>query len=179
MSKFQDNLRTYREQLGINAKEFAAQLGLPYTKYIAYENKGVEPKYDTLIKIAAALHVSIDDLIGYEADKLGYWLERFPSIPLFADIDESTENVVISTMNDKGCIKLLSLSKADFIRSMEWIKQEAEKEVSANNKKMFGLLTTQHFLEKAFWNDNLLDFDEAERQIQEQESMYTQKGPAE
>ena len=64
---FQENLRTYRERLGISAKDFASQIELPYTKYIAYENKGAEPKYETLCKIAAALHVSIDSLLGYAA----------------------------------------------------------------------------------------------------------------
>ena len=65
--KFQENLRTYRERLGISAKDFAAQIGLPYTKYIAYENKGVWPNEENIVKIAAALHVSIDDLLGYTA----------------------------------------------------------------------------------------------------------------
>jgi len=65
-TKFQNNLRFYRKQAGINAKDFAAQLGIKYTTYAGYENQGREPKYDVLCKIAAALHVSIDDLIGYK-----------------------------------------------------------------------------------------------------------------
>lgn len=64
---FQDNLRMYRERLGVNAKDFANQLEIKYTTYAGYENQGKEPKYDTLCKIAAALHVSIDDLLGYTA----------------------------------------------------------------------------------------------------------------
>lgn len=73
MSTFQDNLRQYRERLGINAKDFAAQIGVKYTTYTAYENQGREPKYDTLCRIAAALHVSIDDLLGYKVDQVDYW----------------------------------------------------------------------------------------------------------
>ena len=76
MSTFQDNLKSYRERLGINAKDFAAQLGIKYTTYANYENAGSEPKYDTLCRIAAALHVSIDDLLGYKVDRLEYWLNR-------------------------------------------------------------------------------------------------------
>lgn len=63
---FQDNLRAYRERIGLNAKDFAASIGVKYSTYASYENLGREPKYATLIKIAAALHVSIDDLIGYD-----------------------------------------------------------------------------------------------------------------
>ncbi len=61
-----DNLRRYREMAGITAKDFAALLGIKYTTYMAYENEGREPKQEALCKIAAALHVSIDDLLGYK-----------------------------------------------------------------------------------------------------------------
>lgn len=62
---FQDNLKKYREQAGFKqAKEFAQFLDIPYTSYMAYENKGSFPNEKTLLKIANALHVSIDDLLG-------------------------------------------------------------------------------------------------------------------
>ena len=63
---FQDNLRRYRETLYASAKEFATVLNVPYPTYLGYENKGAEPKYDVLCKIAAALHVTVDELLGYE-----------------------------------------------------------------------------------------------------------------
>lgn len=66
---FNENLKEYRERSGYTAKEFAKIIDLPYTTYISYENQGREPKYDVLIKIAAALHVSIDDLLGYDPDQ--------------------------------------------------------------------------------------------------------------
>ena len=63
---FQENLRLYRERAGYTqAKDFAAFLGIKYTTYIAYENQGREPKYDTLCLIAATLNVSIDTLLGF------------------------------------------------------------------------------------------------------------------
>ena len=65
-TKFQNNLRFYRKQTGLTAKDFAAQLNINYGTYNSYESAGKEPKYDTLCKIATALHVSIDDLIGYK-----------------------------------------------------------------------------------------------------------------
>ena len=60
-------LKKYREQAGYTqAKEFAEKLGIPYTRYVAYENKGVEPKLDVLCKIAHTLNVTIDELLGQE-----------------------------------------------------------------------------------------------------------------
>ena len=65
MISFQENLKRFRERAGITAKDFAALLGIKYTTYMAYENEGREPKQEALCKIAAALHVSIDELLGY------------------------------------------------------------------------------------------------------------------
>lgn len=63
---FKSNLKKYREIAGYTqAKDFAEKIGVPYQTYMGYENRGREPKFDTLMKIAAALHVSIDELIGY------------------------------------------------------------------------------------------------------------------
>lgn len=67
MMNFPKNLRRYRKAAGFrSAKDFADVLGIGYTTYIGYENKGREPKYETLCKIASALHVSIDDLLKGE-----------------------------------------------------------------------------------------------------------------
>ena len=63
---FQDNLRKYREAAGFSqSKEFASKIGIPYSTYTGYENQGREPKYKQLCSIAAALHVTTDELLGY------------------------------------------------------------------------------------------------------------------
>ncbi|MFV0616857.1 helix-turn-helix domain-containing protein [Megasphaera sp. WILCCON 0056] len=68
---FQERLRKYREAAGYKtAKEFAMALGMPYTSYIAYENRQREPKYDVLMEIADKLGVAIDELLGYEPQQL-------------------------------------------------------------------------------------------------------------
>lgn len=68
---FQENLKYYREKSGYKtAKDFADVLNIPYTSYIAYENKGREPKYEMLCKIADLLEVSTDDLLGRKEPRL-------------------------------------------------------------------------------------------------------------
>ena len=74
---FQDNLRKQREQARYTAKEFATLLGLPYTTYVGYENQGHEPKYETLCRIAAALHVTTDELLGYRFKGKKNYFERY------------------------------------------------------------------------------------------------------
>ena len=64
---FKDRLRYMREKVGYtSAKDFATTLGIPYQTYLNYENKGTEPKYDTLCQIATALNCTTDELLGRE-----------------------------------------------------------------------------------------------------------------
>ena len=101
---FKENLRKYREALGINAKDFASQIGVAYTTYANYENVGSEPKYATLIKIATALHVSIDELLGYKSDNIGRNMDLCKQIGLQVNANE--EGVTI--FHDKEQIGKLS-----------------------------------------------------------------------
>ncbi len=61
---FADRLRAARDKAGYTGKEFASLLNIKYETYIGYENKGREPKYDTLIKIADKLNITTDELLG-------------------------------------------------------------------------------------------------------------------
>ena len=95
---FQDNLRRAREKAGYeSAKDFAQNvLGIKYTTYLAYEGQeGREPKYDRLCEIAAALHVTTDELLGYSLDEYA----RCKSIAVSAgySITEKDDLVYIST----------------------------------------------------------------------------------
>ena len=152
MGTFQENLRTFRERLGVNAKEFAAAIGLPYTKYIAYENKGVEPKYDTLIKIAAALHVSIDDLLGYQVGKLGYWLNKFPMGGLYAEKKNSDfVEMYINMGNGSGEITdrftVAYIRQDMFVATMEKINEEVREEIAAQYNVALSFATSKYFLQ--------------------------------
>ena len=61
-----DNLKVFREQAGYKqAKEFAKFAGIPYSSYSAYE-RGSWPNEENLVKLATALNVSVDTLIGFK-----------------------------------------------------------------------------------------------------------------
>jgi len=74
---FQEKLRYYREKAGYkSAKEFARLLGVPYTTYVAYENKDREPRYKTLCKIAQLLNVTPNDLLEFaEKDEIYKYID--------------------------------------------------------------------------------------------------------
>ena len=64
-----NKLRELRLANNMSMKQAAAALGLPYTTYVNYEKGEREPNSETLIMIANYYNVSIDYLIGREANK--------------------------------------------------------------------------------------------------------------
>lgn len=62
-----DNIKKYAQQRGMNLQEVAKQSGL--SANMIYQYKKVNPKLDTLNKIANTLHVSTNDLLGKEEKK--------------------------------------------------------------------------------------------------------------
>ncbi len=61
---FEDRLTKIREEHGLNKKEAALALNMPYSTYLSYENNEREPNSETLIQIAKYFDVSIDYLLG-------------------------------------------------------------------------------------------------------------------
>ena len=127
---FQDNLRRCREAAGFSsARAFAEHIGVPYTTYISYENKNAEPKYDTLCKIAAALNVSTDELLG-KSDlsplneaialfKAGGWL----AVPYFVDESETERAVMLSSLDDDDAPEV-PMSEETFLQAAARIVDE-------------------------------------------------------
>ena len=75
---FSENLKKYRKKMGFkSAKEFAKALDIEYSTYMGYENRGREPKYEVLIKIADTLDVSLDDLLGYTTQEVNMNNEEY------------------------------------------------------------------------------------------------------
>ena len=145
---FQDNLRKYREGLGITAKEFAARVGIAYGAYIGYESAGKEPKYENLCKIAAALNVSIDKLLDFTPDRAQYWVSNFPSSLVSVRLEGDT---VFIKVGDRG--EEVPMSKDEFAKEMDELDRTVVKETDDNRKKLFELSTEHHFLERIVWGD--------------------------
>lgn len=59
-----NRMKILRDQMGINMKEAARRLSIPYTTYVNYEKGMREPNSETLIQIANFYNTSIDYLLG-------------------------------------------------------------------------------------------------------------------
>lgn len=102
---FKENLKHYREGIGITAKDFARLVGVRYTTYVNYENVGTEPKYETLIKIASALHVSIDELLGYKSDNIAPNVDVCQKMGLQVKVDKDGIHIFDEKKQPLGTVK--------------------------------------------------------------------------
>lgn len=63
-----DNLRYYRQKMGISAKKMSELLQVTYGAYQHYENRGNQPPLEVLCKMADILGVTTDTLLGRTAN---------------------------------------------------------------------------------------------------------------
>lgn len=57
-------IKDLRESKGLNMKETARLLGMPYTTYVNYEKEQREPTSEILIQLADFFNTSVDYLVG-------------------------------------------------------------------------------------------------------------------
>lgn len=62
-------LRMLREGKGLTQKEAAEALEMPRTTYVHYEDGSNEPKISVLIKFSAFYGISVDWIIGWDAEQ--------------------------------------------------------------------------------------------------------------
>ena len=61
---FQIQLKKFREQLGLSQEELANIIGVRQSTVGMWENGFNKPRHSTLLKLAEALKVSVDELTG-------------------------------------------------------------------------------------------------------------------
>ncbi len=69
MIQFTQNLKQLREARGLSRQELADMSGISSAAIGYYETGKREPQASTLVAIATALHVSVDDLLGYHVNE--------------------------------------------------------------------------------------------------------------
>ena len=77
-------LKFLREQRGFSQKEFAAEMGLPYTTYNSYETGKRAPDFDMLSRFADYFQVSVDYLLGRSDDPEPEQKQKGPLLPTVA-----------------------------------------------------------------------------------------------
>ena len=133
---FKENLIRYREIAGYsNAADFARKLGIPYTTYMGYENKGAWPPEKNLLKIAEFLNVSIDELIGHK-----------PQLKPIQDAMIKARCMGLAFKDLGTGLKLIELKQHDKIHSISY--NDFINLVNAANEQ--NVIATQNFVKQSF-----------------------------
>lgn len=156
-----ERLQQLRKKAGFeNAKAFAKSIGMPYSTYSTYESGKSEPKATALATIAAALHVSVDDLLGRDRDNvaaffrnLGFWIrpnellgkDFVAFVDMESDLDEvypAPKEALLPIMEQlqKDSREQQRKELLDALRSLEKeLEQHAANLVNQQLKNDFGL----------------------------------------
>ena len=84
---FAERLRYYREKNSYSQKELAEKIGVSFAAYNKYETRGNEPKIEILIKLAAALGIDVNTLVGFEPDDRAMMLHVLRSADIAFELD--------------------------------------------------------------------------------------------
>ncbi|MEW8508326.1 MAG: helix-turn-helix transcriptional regulator [Candidatus Thiodiazotropha sp.] len=88
-STFQSRLQSTRKQRDLNQEELANKAGLPSTAISHFESGSRKPSFDNLHKLAEALKVSIDYLMGRTDDMDGSLIQE---AQIFRDYGKLTDD---------------------------------------------------------------------------------------
>ena len=92
---FNANLKKYRLLAGFkSAKLFAKSLNIPYTTYMGYENKNSWPPEETLVKLATALNIDVNTLVGFQQDEHAALLSLLRTADIRFEMDPEDSNAL-------------------------------------------------------------------------------------
>lgn len=143
----QENLRALRERAGYSqAKDFAENiLKIPYSTYMGYETRGTWPTEENLCKIAAALHVTTDELLGYELDEYGQMKKFLFGVGLVLRAETEGEGVIIEEAFSTPTRKW----RYDSIDTLQKAVQAVNNDFKANTKALL-----KSALKEKFYDDS-------------------------
>ena len=120
---FAENLKRLREDKNFSKSDMAKKLDITPSAYGAYELKRREPSFDMLCKIAEALHVTTDELLGYKLNEFDFWINKIINL---LDMTVATDGNKISITQkplekSHPIFPTVVFTKSDFIDFMRGI----------------------------------------------------------
>lgn len=106
-----DNLKKIREQKGLQQKQLAAEINVPYTSYNKVENNTRDITIEELERFAGYFGMTIDQVVHYDDRPVEVTIQdkpNFEQVNLINQLDEEDRNVVfkiIDTMLTKKKFK--------------------------------------------------------------------------
>ncbi|MGM9626980.1 MAG: helix-turn-helix domain-containing protein [Faecousia sp.] len=109
-------IKELRESKGLNMKETARLLGMPYTTYVNYEKEQREPTSEILIQLADFFETSVDYLVGRTncSTNSSATPTILPPTPLKLDPNEEQMIRKFRTLDDRGKSAVLNVLNFEY-----------------------------------------------------------------
>ena len=129
---FAINLLKLRESIGKSRKQMADEIGVSLSAYTNYEAGNRVPKIDIIPKLATALHVSTDELLGFTPDnKVAYWIAYLRKRG-FSVVDDG-ETITVSFGKKPGA----GYSYSAFVTKLDNIEHKTDALVATIRDNLF------------------------------------------
>ncbi|WP_422446022.1 helix-turn-helix domain-containing protein [Thermoanaerobacterium sp. DL9XJH110] len=134
MESIGDKIRRLREQKGLTQKQLAELIGTTEASLSRYENNLREPKAEIISRLANALGVSADYLLGKSEEDKPWWEKDEP--PTDIELEEFIKNnsnikLMGNPLDEKTKDDVIMFLRA----AHEFIKQKRKAEESAEEKE--------------------------------------------
>ena len=94
METFADRLKYFREAARYSQKELSEKINVNFSTYNNYETRGYQPKIEILIKLANALGVDVNTLVGFQPDDHSMLLHILLSADIAFELDPDDSNAL-------------------------------------------------------------------------------------
>lgn len=141
---FNDNMRKAREKAGLSQVDLAEKVGIPFQTINRYENTDIMPRIGVIVKIAQALNITVNELLGLPEypnpqNLVNEW-ERIVMPNFFMGYD--AENNVVEIVSAFGKEAPLKIPYDNFVLEIAKIKEKADEEI----KVAYNALLSKHFV---------------------------------
>lgn len=132
METFAERLRYYREKAKYNQKELASIVGITFAAYNNYETKGAQPKIEILIKLAKALNIDVNTLVGFQRNEKDYSLQLLNKSGFEAEQNENGLYIII--FSDRI---IATLTEATLISAAMTAKEKTDEILNPTQDNLF------------------------------------------
>ena len=92
-----EKIRTVRKDAGLTQTQLAERMGTTQQAVYMYERGENSPRIDTVAKIAEALKVPVEYLVGAESDRVHHWVSVKDRLPEVGD-DEPFARCIVNVI---------------------------------------------------------------------------------
>lgn len=125
METFAERLRYYREKAKYNQKDLAEKINISVAAYNKYETRGNEPKIEILIKLANALGVDVNTLVGFQPNDKESIKIHLANFGIIVNTDENDSSIAVLTLaeNEPPLIPGIDNNKLQIVISFAQLQE--------------------------------------------------------